>query len=167
MSHHYMLALLLAATVLNVGEPAPPLTVEQILRAPEGAVANWQALKGKAVVVEFWATWCAPCVEQIPHWNALAEKFKSRSIQFIAIGYEDPELIAAFLKQRPMAGWIALDPAGATFKAYGVESVPHTVLVDAKGAVRGITSPQQLTEADLEALLGGRELRLAEATAPG
>jgi thiol-disulfide isomerase/thioredoxin len=162
-----MLPLLLAAAVLNVGEPAPPLTVEQLLRAPEGTAANWQALKGKAVVLEFWATWCAPCVEQIPHWNALAEKFKSRPIQFIAIGYEDPELIAVFLKQRPMAGWIALDPAAATFKAYGVESVPHTVLVDAKGAVRGITSLQQLTEADLEALLGGRELRLAKATAPG
>jgi thiol-disulfide isomerase/thioredoxin len=162
-----MLPLLLAAAVLNVGEPAPPLTVEQLLQAPEGTAAKWQALKGKTVVLEFWATWCAPCVEQIPHWNALAEKFKSRPIQFIAIGYEDPELIAVFLKQRPMAGWIALDPAAATFKAYGVESVPHTVLVDAKGAVRGITSLQQLTEADLEALLGGRELRLAKATAPG
>ena len=162
-----MLALLLAAAALNAGETAPPLTVEQLLKAPEGTVANWQSLKGKAVVLEFWATWCAPCVEQIPHWNALAEKFKGRPIQFIAIGYEDPELIAAFLQQRPMAGWIALDPAGTTFQAYGAESVPHTVLVDAKGTVRGITSLQQLTEADLEALLGGRELRLAKATAPG
>jgi peroxiredoxin len=162
-----MLALLLAAAVLNLGAPAPPLTVERLLQAPEGTAANWQALKGKAVVLAFWDTRCASCVEQIPHWNALAEKFKSRPIQFIAIGYEDPEAIAAFLQQRPMSGWIALDPAGATFEAYGVESVPRAVLVDAKGAVRGTTSLQQLTEADLEALLGGRELRLAKAAAPG
>lgn len=162
-----MLALLLAASILSVGEPAPPLAVKQLLQAPEGAKTVWPDLQGKAVVLEFWATWCAPCVEQIPHWNALAERFRDRPIQFLAVSSEDPEMVAQFLDKRPMAGWIGLDPGGAAFKAYGVEGVPYTVLVDAKGVVRGITSLQDLTAADLEALLAGQEVKAPKPRAAG
>jgi peroxiredoxin len=161
-----MLPLLVAAAVLQVGEPAPPLKIERLLRAPQGSVANWQALKGKAVVLEFWDTRNTVCIEQIPHWNALVERFRGRPIQFIAVTYEDPDLLATFFKQRPMAGWIALDPARATFKAYGVDEAPQTVLVDAKGLIHGITPLAKLTESDLDGLLRGRNLRLAAPAAP-
>jgi thiol-disulfide isomerase/thioredoxin len=162
-----MLALLLAASILSVGEPAPPVAVKQLLQAPEGAKAAWPNLRGKAVVLEFWATWCAPCVEQIPHWNALAERFRDRPIQFLAISSEGPETVAQFLAKRPTAGWIGLDTDGTAFKAYGIEGVPYTVLIDAKGVVRGITSLQDLTAAELDALLAGREVKAPAPRAPG
>ena len=162
-----MLALLLAAAVLQAGDPAPPIAAQQLLQAPEGAAVTWPALRGKAVVLEFWATWCGPCVERIPHWNALVEKFKGRPIQFIAISPEEEEVVRAFLAKRPMAGWIVMDPSDETFNAYGIESVPQTVLVDAKGVVRAITSPQNLTDAELEKLMGGGEIKVANAPAPG
>ncbi len=162
-----MLPLLFAAAALTAGQPAPPLALEQWLSAPPGAPGTSPALRGNALVLEFWATWCAPCVEQIPHWNALVEKFKGRAVQFIAISYEEPDTVAALIQRHPIAGWVGIDAAGATFKAYGVEAVPLTVLVDAKGIVRGVTSPRQLTEADIDGLLAGRELKLAPPAAPG
>lgn len=165
-----MLTLLLAplaAAALTVGEPAPPLSIRQLLQAPPTASANWPALRGKAVVVEFWATWCAPCVAQIPRWNAIVERYKERPVQFIAITSEDLDLIAGFLETHPMTGWIALDEGEKTLSAYGVESVPFTVLVDAKGVVRGITSLDHLAEADVDALIAGREVRPLSRPAPG
>lgn len=165
-----MLALLLAplaAATLTVGEPAPPLSLRQILQAPPAAAANWSGLRGKAVVLEFWATWCGPCVAQIPRWNGMVERYKGRPVEFIAITAEDLDLVAGFLQTHPMSGWIALDAGEKTFSAYGVESVPFTVLVDAKGIVRGITSFDRVTEADVNALIAGRELQSLPEPSPG
>ncbi len=162
-----MLALLLAAAVVNVGDTAPPLQIEQLVQAPERAQATWRALRGHAVVLEFFATWCGPCVEHIPRWNGLVEKFKGRPVQFIAISNEGLEAVRALLSKHAMAGWVGLDLSGTTFEAYGVDSVPEIFLVDPEGIVRAVTGPEHITEAAVEALLGGREVKLPQRAAPG
>ena len=55
------------------GTPAPPLDTLKLLQARLGARADWASLKGKVVVLEFWATWCSPCVASLPHFNELVE----------------------------------------------------------------------------------------------
>ncbi len=62
---------------LKAGNSAPPLSFKQILQAPAGGRGTWEELKGQAVVLEFWATWCGGCVDNIPHLNELAAEFKS------------------------------------------------------------------------------------------
>jgi thiol-disulfide isomerase/thioredoxin len=115
-----------------------------------------------------WATWCGPCVEQIPQWNALVERYRGYPIQFIALSSEEAEDVEAFLQKRPMAGTVELDPDGSIFNAYRVDSVPRTVLVDGKGIIRGITTLPQLTDRDIQALLAGRNIGAPERqAAPG
>src|SRR5205085_2807673 len=106
-------------TVLKTGTRAPALAFRAILGAAEGTHGSWQELKGKAVVIEFWATWCGFCVDSIPHLNDLAEKFKSRPVQFVSVTDEtDVRLVKNFLKEHPIAGWVAFDDNETTFDGF-------------------------------------------------
>jgi len=149
---------------LEIGKPAPPLNIEKLLQAPTDAKASWSALKGKCVVLEFWATWCAPCVAAIPHINELSGRFKDEPIVFISVTDEDESKVLKFLKKRPIHTWIGLDSDKSSFRDYQIRWIPHTVLVDAKGVIVGITSPADVNPDTIEALLAGRPLNLP---APG
>src|SRR5215471_10903219 len=82
---------------LKMGAPAPPIAFAQVLQAPEGTAANWERLKGTAVVLEFWATWCPGCVQQIPHLNRLSEQFRGKPLCFISVTDEEPGIVQRFL----------------------------------------------------------------------
>jgi uncharacterized protein (TIGR03435 family) len=141
-------------------EPAPPLSVEHLLNAPEGASADWARLKGKVVVVEFWATWCAPCIASIPHLNELAERFKGKEVVFISLTDEPRDVVEPFLKRKPIKGWVALDTDHAASDAYHVSSIPYTVIVGRDGRIKGKTHPDALTADVIEKALRGDSLGL-------
>ena len=144
------------AALLKTGDTAPPLSIEKLVQAPQNAVASWDAFKGKVVVVEFWATWCGPCVQQIPHMNELVDKFQGKPVQFLSVTDEDEATVQAFLKKRPMKAWIALDTDQSMYDAYQVFSIPYLALVDAKGQVAAILHPAELTAARIENVLAGK-----------
>jgi len=137
--------------------PAPALTYTQLLQAPEGAKANWPALRGRVVVLEFWATWCAPCVAEIPILNKLADSLDPKKVQFIAVDDEDPAIVKAFLKKRPISGWVMLDTSGEVFKRFGVGPRPTTIVIDTKGRVVSTSvRPERLRRDALLQLAMGR-----------
>jgi cytochrome c biogenesis protein CcmG/thiol:disulfide interchange protein DsbE len=153
-----------ADTAIKAGSPAPPLSLRDILQAPQGTHGTWEELKGKAVVLEFWATWCGGCVDNIAHLNELAEHFDSQPLQFISVTDEtDVDLVKRFLTRHPIRGWVAFDAAEATFKRYGIEGRPRTLLVSPSGVVQAITNPESVTPQILEDLLAGSPLNLPEA----
>jgi len=173
MKHHSLLALLgislwistsaPADSGVKVGSLAPPLELKEVLQAPEKIHGTWEELRGKAVVIEFWATWCGGCVDNIPHINELAERFASRPLQFISITDEtDVDTVKRFLARHPIRGWVAFDAEENTFKKYRIEGRPQTVLVDAAGVVRAITNPASVTPQVLEDLFAGKPLDFPE-----
>jgi uncharacterized protein (TIGR03435 family) len=146
----------------NVGGAPPPLKLARVLQAPGDVQVNWQALKGKVVVLEFWATWCGPCVAAIPHLNTLADHFRDKPVQFIAITDEGEQVVRHFLKRRPIHAWVGLDTDKSTFKAYGIQAIPHTVVVNEAGRIAAITYPTMLTEKHINDALAGKKLDLPE-----
>jgi len=145
-----------AGAAPRAGEAAPELGLEQVLQAPSGTEASWEKLGGKVVVLEFWATWCAPCIAAIPHLNELADHFKGKPVQFIAITDEKAEVVERFLKKRAMRAWIGLDTDKSMFKAYSVGGIPHTVVVNTNGVIEGITYPMSLKAEHIENVLAGK-----------
>lgn len=138
------------------GTLAPPFQFEKLLQAPEGAHTDWASLKGKVVVIEFWATWCGPCVAAIPHLNSLVASLDPAKFQFVSVDDEDPKVVQPFLEKRPMSGWIGLDQQGADFAWYGAEVRPTTIIVDGKGRVVAATLPEELKAEDLVAVSEGK-----------
>jgi len=162
-----LLWLLLAAACLSevravslpdgpqVGQAAPTLKLSKWLQAPPEAAYGWPT--GKVVVLEFWATTCGPCVAYIPHLNQLADEFKDKPVQFIAVTDEKESVIKRFLKKTPIHAWLGLGRDGGFGEntPYKVESIPHTVLIDAHGRIAAIAEPFVLRAPMIQACLDG------------
>ena len=142
----------------KVGTRAPAVTFTKLLQAPAGTKAALSALHGKVVVLEFWATWCAPCVGEIPVLNALAASLDPAKVQFISVDDQDPAVVEAFLKKKSISGWVGLDSTGAMFKRYGVEARPATIVIGPDGRVVSTSvHPENLQREKLLALAQGKK----------
>ena len=148
-----------------IGQPAPELDIEKYLQAPEGE-KSLSALKGTVVVLEFWATWCAPCVAEIPHLNQLSEEFRDKQVQFISVTDEDEDVIAPFLKRQEMKSWIGLDTDRSVFEAYGVRGIPRTFLIDRKGIIAASLHPVGLSSDMIEKVIAGEKIERPKLSKP-
>lgn len=147
----------------KTGLPAPEINLPKLLNAPVRELRGWEELRGKVVVLEFWATWCEPCVDSLPALNALAERFKGKPVAFIHITDESESDVRAFLETHRIDGWVAPEAAAQVFKAFKVYGRPHTVLIGRDGKVAGFPRGE-LPPAVIMGLLAGQP---ADAAAGG
>ena len=115
-----------------VGRPAPAFTLKA---AGTGAPISLASLRGRPVVINFWATWCVPCYEEHAVLVAAARE-AGDSAQFLGVIYEDEEgRVGDFLSRQGMAYPSLMDDEGKTAMAYGIYGVPETFFVDAQGRI--------------------------------
>jgi cytochrome c biogenesis protein CcmG/thiol:disulfide interchange protein DsbE len=134
-----------SATKNNVGTQLPELNLTYLGTAPE--------LKGKPLIVEFWATWCPPCRTSIPHLNELYKKFHKKGLEAVGVTKEDEAVVKAFQKDLPMDYPVGLDKTGKLSTSFGVRGIPHAMLVDKSGKIVWEGHPMTLTEKQLEDLV--------------
>jgi thiol-disulfide isomerase/thioredoxin len=113
--------------------PAPPVEFAMT----DGSVLSLSRLVGKVVLVDFWASWCAPCARSFPALDQLYREFHDQGLEVVAVSVdEDRRAALAFLAQRPHTLPVALDPKGALAHAFKIEGMPSSVLIDGKGVIR-------------------------------
>ncbi|MGA2482736.1 MAG: TlpA disulfide reductase family protein [Candidatus Acidiferrales bacterium] len=132
------------------GRTAPQFTFEH-----DGKQMRLADLHGKVVVVNFWATWCPPCVEETPLLNRLEQRIASRGGVVLGISVdEDPDAYERFLQDQKVAYPTFRDPSKKIPLEYGTSMYPETYIVDRHGRIaRKIIGPQQWDSPDMLAYL--------------
>jgi peroxiredoxin len=128
---------------LAAGEPAPALRLPLI----DGDTADLFEYRGRVVVVNIWATWCPPCVTELPSMQRAYEAYADRGLEIIAVavdarpGERQPDgrivgVVSEFADRFGLTFDVALDPTGGTERLLGVSYLPTTLLVDRQGRIR-------------------------------
>lgn len=115
-----------------VGKAAPEIELTML----DGKKFSLAKYKNKVVVLDFWASWCGPCIQAMPQIHQVAEEFKADGVELVGVNLEEaPDRITATLKRLELDLAVALDKDGRVAGRYGATSIPQTVIIDAEGKV--------------------------------
>ena len=97
------------------------------------------ALKGNVIFLNFWATWCGPCKDEMPPMEALYQHYRERDFVLLAISVDEgsPEPARKFIQKSRYRFPVLLDPAGKTLDLFEIDRIPATVIIDKKGKMIG------------------------------
>jgi len=140
----------MAARPPLVGSPAP----EIVLRDLQGRDVKLSDLRGKVVLVNFWATWCKPCKEEMPAMQASYDKFRDKGFVVLAVNeLEDTARVAEHIRTHGHTFEVVMDHNNQVANMYGVVGLPASFLIDPQGIVRERISGSLLTESRIEEMV--------------
>jgi len=143
-----------------LGKPAPKVELDTL----DGGKLDLAGLKGKVVILDFWATWCGPCRDAMPIIDKVAAEYKEKGVELFAVNIQEgAEDIKKFLEEAKLELPVALDTEGETAMAFRANAIPQTVLIGKDGTVQvvkvGLTAnlAKELS-AELDGLVEGKDL---------
>jgi peroxiredoxin len=140
--------------VLKIGDPPPAFSLPDL----DGRTVTVPAdLRGKAVIVHFWADWCQFCLEEMPALDALYQQYRDKGLMIIAVNVgQSADAARAYVKRVKISYPVVLDGDSRTAKQYGVLGLPRTFFLDRKGLIKykllGEASPDTLKKLALNTL---------------
>lgn len=124
------------ATVgLNVGNLAPDFTLDDL----EGGKVRLSDLRGSAVFINFWATWCPPCRAEMPEIEAIHQKYKDKGVVVIGVDIMEPEsTVRRFIQEGGYTWTFAMDTSGEVSAQYNITAIPTSYFIDREGIIRAV-----------------------------
>jgi peroxiredoxin/YHS domain-containing protein len=148
------------AFVQSLPRPAPDLEVADL----QGAALSWDSFRDKVVLLDFWATWCAPCRKAMPEMQALHDKYAARGFTVLGVSIDTggPAKVQKFVTSKKFTYPMALDTDQTpTWERFQVKAIPAAFLVDRDGRIvaqwTGIPAESRELEAKIEALLAAHQ----------
>lgn len=116
------------------GIPAPDF----FLRDLKGRSVSLTSLRGKVLVINFWATWCPPCRDEIPYLNILHDQYKNRGVRVLGISTDPSDArVEDFINFNPIDYTVLMDRDGSVARKYRAYSIPTTFIIDKDGIIAG------------------------------
>ena len=144
----------------KLGKKSPELTFESILNFKKDN-AKLSDFKDKIVILDFWATWCAPCIKSFPQLEEIQRKYIN-DIQIITITSEPEARINSFLEKMEVNLPIVVDDKRELAKNFPHRSIPHTVVINKSGIIKAITTPSKINEDLIYKVLKNQKVNLKE-----
>ena len=140
----------MAARPPLLGSPAP----EIVLKDLQGGEVKLSDLRGKIVLVNFWATWCKPCKEEMPAMQASYDKLRDKGFVVLAVNeLEDTARVAEHIRTHGHTFEVVMDHNNQVANMYGVVGLPASFLIDPQGIVRERIAGSLLTESRIEEMV--------------
>jgi thiol-disulfide isomerase/thioredoxin len=150
----FSLAILLGLTVTLLRTGTSPLAKGVNVVLPQLTYLDQPPqLNGKAVLIDFWATWCVPCRESIPHLNRIFDRHGSEDLQVIGVTDEDATTVRHFEANTPIKYAVAVAAPKSIFERFAVTTLPQAYLLSPRGKVVWSGHPGELTDLQLETAL--------------
>lgn len=109
------------------------------LKTPGGGSFRLSDHRGKIVLINFWATWCPPCREEMPSMDRLYRKHREQGFVMVAVSVDaDPGVVPPFVREHKLGFAVALDPKMEAANVYGVRALPSSFIVDKKGMMAAL-----------------------------
>jgi peroxiredoxin len=129
-----------AVKELDLIRPSPPKLAEDFtLKTPEGRTVRLSEQRGKVVFINFWATWCPPCREEMPAMERLWRQHRQAGFVLVAVSLDtDRALVKPYVAEHALTFPIAFDPGLEVANRYGVRALPASFIVDRQGQVAAL-----------------------------
>jgi cytochrome c biogenesis protein CcmG/thiol:disulfide interchange protein DsbE len=150
--------LAIVGALLPMLDGEPELAADFSLVSLDGETVSLSGYRGRVVLLDFWASWCAPCTKTFPTLHELHERFADRGVDFLVVSLDGSEKKSReHLEENGFPTdnvlWGSLDEARAVKRLYGVIGIPRTFLIDRDGFIRFDGHPRSLTAETIESWL--------------
>ncbi|UOQ42665.1 thiol-disulfide oxidoreductase ResA [Halobacillus salinarum] len=120
--------------VIAKGEKAPNFQLEKF--GSDGETLALEDLKGKGVMINFWATYCPPCKEEMPYFEQVYSKYKDKGVEFVTVNLDSTDLVVQkFINKYQLSFPVLRDKSGEVMDLYNVDNLPATLFVNKDGEI--------------------------------
>jgi uncharacterized protein (TIGR03435 family) len=142
------------AQALKVGDNLPNYQLKSVVNYKADSL-NFKDAKGKILIIEFWGTWCSPCIPALQHLDEIKNKFPN-DVFVVGISDDSKERLTKFLTKRVVSVPLASEADMRLNGMFAFSMVPHTIIVDKNGKIMAVTSPNEITEEKIKEIIAGK-----------
>lgn len=143
--------------VLKSGDAFPNISINQLINAPVKSVNLSESKDRKIYILNFWGTWCSPCIPEMDQLNKL-QNANANKIQVIAISDDDPSKLQKYLKNKPTSMWLSTDTSFLFYTLFNLASVGHSAIVNADKKIIAVMKTHSITQGLLDSLYKGEKI---------